>query len=593
MVRMINVLCVDSDPDRLGTLVDFLRGSEDLIVRSAPSPKEALEMVRMEHFDAVISEFAMEGLNGIQLLTALREIDNDSIFILFTSEECQEAAIEADPANLSLFVCRGKDVVDRRKVLLSRLRLAISTHQEEMVHRRKAELLSSILATAPDVIFAMDGEMRITEVYRSDLDPKDTIGKSFLDFVDREFHGDITSTVGRLFATGENVNWVARGGGKFDSSVWYESNASLFKEEGRPLGVVVISRNITKRKTIEAKLVESEAKFHSLFDNALDALMLTRPDGSILMANAAACQMLGMSEEDIVEKGREGILVRDDLLLKALEERKRTGKTRADLHYRRRDGTIFIGDTSSSVFKAADGSLMTSISIKNVTERRQREETLKLANKQLNLLNQVTRHDMKNQLTIVSGYIALLEIGELTANQRDHILKVKTSLEILNRQLEFTRQYQEIGTEPPRWQSLIELVGRAVSNVDLGNIRMIGPEADLEIRADPMLEKVVYNLIENVIRHGKGATRITVSVHEGATETIVAFQDDGPGIDDQDRQHLFERGYGKHTGFGLFMSREILRMTGLEIREAGRPGDGARFEIVVPHTMARRTDAYP
>ena len=53
--------------------------------------------------------------------------------------------------------------------------------------------------------------------------------------------------------------------------------------------------------------------------------------------------------------------------------------------------------------------------------------------------------------------------------------------------------------------------------------------------------------------------------------------------------HLFERGYGKHTGFGLFMSREILRMTGLEIRENSVPGSGARFEIIVPEVMCRRS----
>jgi len=68
---------------------------------------------------------------------------------------------------------------------------------------------------------------------------------------------------------------------------------------------------------------------------------------------------------------------------------------------------------------------------------------------------------------------------------------------------------------------------------------------------------------------------------------VVSFQDDGPGIEDADRAHLFQPGYGKHTGFGLFMSREILRMTGLDIIENGKPGSGARFEIVVPASKVR------
>ncbi|HNQ30521.1 MAG TPA: sensor histidine kinase, partial [Methanolinea sp.] len=49
----------------------------------------------------------------------------------------------------------------------------------------------------------------------------------------------------------------------------------------------------------------------------------------------------------------------------------------------------------------------------------------------------------------------------------------------------------------------------------------------------------------------------------------------------------FEKGYGKGTGLGLFLSREILSITGMTIRETGIPGEGARFEIVVPKGMWR------
>lgn len=60
------------------------------------------------------------------------------------------------------------------------------------------------------------------------------------------------------------------------------------------------------------------------------------------------------------------------------------------------------------------------------------------------------------------------------------------------------------------------------------------------------------------------------------------MEDDGEGISEEDKRQLFTRGYGRHTGLGLYLSREILSITGMTITETGEPGKGARFEIVVP-----------
>ncbi len=67
----------------------------------------------------------------------------------------------------------------------------------------------------------------------------------------------------------------------------------------------------------------------------------------------------------------------------------------------------------------------------------------------------------------------------------------------------------------------------------------------------------------------------------------VIFEDDGAGISDEDRVNLFEKGYGKHTGLGLFLSREILAITGIAITENGKQGEGARFEMTVPNGSFR------
>jgi signal transduction histidine kinase len=104
----------------------------------------------------------------------------------------------------------------------------------------------------------------------------------------------------------------------------------------------------------------------------------------------------------------------------------------------------------------------------------------------------------------------------------------------------------------------------------------------IQIYADPMLEKVFFNLLDNSINHGERVTEIRVSSHQSGSDLIVVWEDNGIGIAPEDKDQIFDRGFGKNTGLGLFLVREILSLTGITIRENGEPGQGARFEIVVP-----------
>lgn len=104
----------------------------------------------------------------------------------------------------------------------------------------------------------------------------------------------------------------------------------------------------------------------------------------------------------------------------------------------------------------------------------------------------------------------------------------------------------------------------------------------LEIFADPLLERVFYNLLDNTIRHSKRATFISLSCQERPKGLAILWEDDGTGIPDTEKEEIFERGFGKNTGLGLFLVREILAITGISIRETGTAGQGAKFEIIVP-----------
>ncbi len=103
-----------------------------------------------------------------------------------------------------------------------------------------------------------------------------------------------------------------------------------------------------------------------------------------------------------------------------------------------------------------------------------------------------------------------------------------------------------------------------------------------EVFADPLITKVFYNLMDNAARHGGTITTIRFTLEECGPDTILICEDDGVGVPAEDKERIFERGFGKNTGLGLALSREILAITGITIRETGEPGAGVRFEIVVP-----------
>jgi PAS domain S-box-containing protein len=216
------------------------------------------------------------------------------------------------------------------------------------------------------------------------------------------------------------------------------------------------------------------------------------------------------------------------------------------------------------------------------TEMRKYRDGIKAANEKLNLLGSITRHDILNQIMVVLGYLTLLEeMLPLDSEMREYCLQATKATKQIRRQINFTRDYQDLGVRAPEWQRVEDVVRLAGDVVSPGiSLRIM--TGSLEIFADPLLEKVFSNLFDNSLRHGGHVTEISVSFREEGDEGILMVEDNGEGIPDEDKNRVFERGFGRNTGFGLFLVKEILDITGLGIREKGIPGEGARFEITIP-----------
>lgn len=123
------------------------------------------------------------------------------------------------------------------------------------------------------------------------------------------------------------------------------------------------------------QLQESEETFRSLFENSFDAILLTAPDGKIFKANAQACRMFGFTEKQIVAVGRDGLVdTTDPSLPFLLEERRLKGKVSGELHFIRKNGSMFLAEVSSSVFLNAKGEPRTSMTIRDVSQIRALEQ---------------------------------------------------------------------------------------------------------------------------------------------------------------------------------------------------------------------------
>ena len=216
------------------------------------------------------------------------------------------------------------------------------------------------------------------------------------------------------------------------------------------------------------------------------------------------------------------------------------------------------------------------------------ERAFRQANKKLNLLSSITRHDINNQLTVQMGYLELLEDTQLDPSHNEYFQKVSTAANRIAAMIQFTKEYEEIGVHAPTWQDCRTLVDTAAKQAPLGKVMVKNDlPAGIEVFADPLVVKVCYNLMDNAVRYGGKITTIRFFTETSNGDQIIVCEDDGHGVVAGEKEKIFERGFGKNTGLGLALSREILSITGITITETGEPGKGARFEMVVPKGMWR------
>ncbi len=343
--------------------------------------------------------------------------------------------------------------------------------------------------------------------------------------------------------------------------------------------------DITKSKRAEEALNKSARYTRNLIEVSLDPLVTISPEGKITDVNAATEQVTGYTRDQLIgtdfsdyftdiEKAKKGYLkVFDNGVVRdyPLEIRHRDEKITPVMY----NATIYRDESGNvlGVFAAA----------RDITERKMAEESLHQANKKLTILSSITRHDITNQLTILMGFLTILQKKQPDPTLTEYFAKVSVAAQRISSMIQFTREYEKIGINAPVWQNCRTLVDTAVKEAPLGKIVVKNDfPAGAEVFADPLVVKVFYNLMDNAVRYGGKITTIRFSVEQRDDDHVMVCEDDGDGVVVEEKEKIFDRGFGKNTGLGLALSREILDITGITIKETGEPGKGARFEMTVP-----------
>lgn len=255
--------------------------------------------------------------------------------------------------------------------------------EQEKALRTSEELMRSIFRVAPVGIGTVQNRI-LTEV--------NPMMCSMLGYSREELIGQNSRMLYRNQEEYDHVGKVkyeqiALTGSGYVETLWVSKDGRLLNillastpvnKHDQSKGVVFSALDITERKQTQLMLAESEERYRLVMNNSLDAIMLTIPDGGIIAANQAACQMFGMTQEEICSEGRAGIVdATDPRLAELIKTREAEGKVKGVLTFIRKDGSRFEGEMSSVIFRNSKGEPRTSMMIRDISERMKAERMIR------------------------------------------------------------------------------------------------------------------------------------------------------------------------------------------------------------------------
>jgi PAS domain S-box-containing protein len=474
-----------------------------------------------------------------------------------------------------------------------RTRLEKSLRENEQRYRELFE-------TAYDAILVVDLKGNVNEVNNAILrygyKKADVVGKNIIDLVPKRFRSVLVEDFSRTLQGKPTRNEIEieTPNGK----ILVEYSASVLKNEEKAAGVQVIIRGLNERKQFEKTLQENQLRFKGLFMGNPEAAAYLATDYRVLDINPRFEELFGYSLAEIKGRNINDVIVQKERLDEAnvLDGKAAEGYVYFYTERIRKDGSVVPVAVSAAPIKS-EGELTGYVAMyKDISELRNAEKRQETLNEKLQVVGQLTRHDVRNKLSIISGNVYLLK-KELAGNDKalDKLTDVQVAVQQATRIFEFARTYESLGVEQLSYMNVEKTVNEAHALFsELKDVKLTNNCHGLTIMADSLLRQMFYNLIDNSIKHGKKTTAINIYYQENPNELKLYYEDNGVGIPLAQKKELFKEGFstGGSTGYGLYLIKKIAEVYGWTIQETGEPHEGAQFTITIPKTSQRRKENY-
>ncbi len=357
---------------------------------------------------------------------------------------------------------------------------------------------------------------------------------------------------------------------------------------------------VAERKKAEEKLKESEEKYETTFESSMDALMLLDEKG-FFDCNKSTLVLFGCKSVEKFAKYHPADLsppTQPDgspSMEAAMNHINRAFKTGTDSFFwihRRIDGTTFPADVFLTRMPLKDRNVLQA-TVRDITQRKEAEELLKensdrieMMNEKLRVVGGLTRHDVRNKLSAVTGYAYLLKKKHADqADIIDGLGKMEQAVKDVVKIFDFAKMYEQLGVEELTYVDVEKVVNEAGALFPDLTIKVVNDCHGLTVLADSFLRQLFYNFIDNTRKYGEKTTAAKVYFEKAEPgELRLIYEDDGVGISAEDKLKLFTEGFstGGSTGFGLFLIKKMMDVYGWQIQEAGELGKGAKFVITIP-----------
>ena len=272
-----------------------------------------------------------------------------------------------------------------------------------------------------------------------------------------------------LFNENENIT-------RDGKRVWIRwHNKPLLDRDGQPAGVLSIGTDITGRRQAEEALQESEEKYRRIIENLQDAYIRSDENGVITMVSPSAARIFGYgSPGEMVGLPTTALYnnpaQRDEVVRILHKGGAITDFTREGL---RKDTTTFWFSLNVQFIRDEEGRIRGYEAImRDISERKSMEHAIRETNKKLNMLSGITRHDIRNQLLVLDGYVGLLHNNTPDPALERFFARITAASTQIANLIEFTNEYEKIGVHAPAWQDIRAPVDDAARDISLGPVAL-------------------------------------------------------------------------------------------------------------------------